>query len=204
MLNYVDRQVEAYGYYERRQNKCFTDMLFTEKCGVFIDVGAHWGYYSLLLAMDRRFRDLKIHSFEPDEINRSQFFSNIFLNRLADKIKVYHEGVSNENRVTRFDVHQDENRGRSCISEHGKTEIAVCRVDDILHYKGQVIGIKIDVEGHELQALEGMCEILRNNKCILQVESFQESARKIEDFLGSLQYKLVNKIDNDHYYLRQV
>jgi len=204
IINYVDRQVEAYRFYERRQNEYFKDVLFAQKCSVFIDVGAHWGYYSLMLALDNRFDTVEIHAFEPDKINRAQLYANVFLNGLVDKINVYDEGVSNENGIKRFNVHQNENRGRSCIAEQGGTEIKVCRLDDRISYTDKVIGIKIDVEGHELQALEGMSAILKNNKCILQIESFNESGRKIQKLLGDCQYKLINTIDNDYYYIKRL
>ncbi|MBT3566159.1 MAG: hypothetical protein HN492_01600 [Porticoccus sp.] len=46
-----------------------------------------------------------------------------------------------------------------------ETKIHVDRLDNIIEaVVGSFIAIKIDIEGHELQALHGMRNILRNNK----------------------------------------
>ena len=51
--------------------------------------------------------------------------------------------------------------------------------------KNDKIAIKIDVERHEQNVLEGMREILKNNTVILQVEIFDDRKDKILKYLKS-------------------
>jgi hypothetical protein len=44
-------------------------------------------------------------------------------------------------------------------------------LDDFLALSGRRLAIKLDVEYHECQVLEGMLRTLRDNRCVVQVEA---------------------------------
>ena len=52
------------------------------------------------------------------------------------------------------------------------------RLDDELPLKGHRIVFKIDIQYHELTALQGMKSLLRDNDCFLQVECVEKYARR--------------------------
>ena len=44
------------------------------------------------------------------------------------------------------------------------------RLDTVLDIAGKLLVVKIDVEGHEEQAVEGLLALLGRNHCVLQIE----------------------------------
>ena len=66
--------------------------------------------------------------------------------------------------------------------------------------KNRICFVKIDVEGHELNVIQGSKEFLKNNFCLIQVEiSHENSLREFDIVMNRLGYSLVKKID-DYYY----
>lgn len=201
MRNRVDRQIDSFSKYETPQVEFLFGMLKKKSCDYFVDIGSHWGYYSLVLANDADFNNTQIMAFEPDEINRNQLYANLFLNKLQDRIKVYEQAISSEEGEIRFHHFDENNRGRSCISEDGEIVVKTTRLDNILNVNNKSIGIKIDVEGHELNVISGMGDVLKNNKCILQIESFADVLPELKKSMSSLGYTLIKTINSDHYFV---
>lgn len=200
MRNRVDRHIDASSEYERRQLVYLFSKLKAINCNCFIDIGSHWGLYSLHFANEGCFSDAKIFAFEPDKVNRYQLYANLFLNKMEDRIRVYGYALSNRKGKARFHHFADNNRGRSGITSEGETEVEVEELDNIVDIKGQAVGIKIDVEGHEVEAISGMSSLLKNNVCVLQVESFESQLPEVHKRLLELGYEKINKIDSDNYY----
>jgi len=198
--NRVDRHIDAFGKYEKPQIDFLFDKLKSAQCSCFIDIGSHWGHYSLLFASRGCFEQAEVHAFEPDLVNRNQLHANLFLNRLQDRIKVYDYALSNQDGELRFHHFDENNRGRSCIAENGEITVKTTRLDSLLKYKGETLGIKVDVEGHELDVISGMQETLMNNKCFVQVESFSEMLPDLLSAMSKLNYKKIATIDSDHFF----
>ena len=55
--------------------------------------------------------------------------------------------------------------------------------DELLNYKNEKLCIKIDVEGHELSVLKGLAKNLKENKCMILVESGDVKFVDVNDFL---------------------
>jgi hypothetical protein len=90
-----------------------------------------------------------------------------------------------------------------------KVEVSKRRLDDLLHFDGKAIAIKIDVEGHELSVLKGMQDLLRNNNCGLMMEVWghvPENVRAVNELLSGLGYTREAKdIEPDtHFYVKTV
>ena len=198
--NRVDRHIDAFSQYEKSQTDFLFNKLKSAQCSCFIDIGSHWGYYSLLFASHNYFDRADIYAFEPDSINRNQLNANLFLNKLQDRIKVYDYALSNQDGTLFFHHFDENNRGRSCIAEDGEITVQTTRLDSVLTLKGQMLGIKVDVEGHELDVISGMQETLKNNKCIIQIESFSEMLPDLLSVMSKLNYKNIATIDSDHYF----
>ena len=200
MKNRVDRQVDAFGIYEKPQIDYLFSRLKAAGCSCFIDIGSHWGYYSVMFASDPAFQSADIYAFEPDKFNRYQMYANLFLNKLHDRITVFEYAISSQEGELKFHHFDENNRGRSCIAEDGEITVKTTRLDTILKLNNKVLGIKIDVEGHELDVISGMTEALKNNKCILQIESFPEYLVELESVMEELGYKKMKSIHADHYF----
>lgn len=200
MKNRIDRRIDAFSEYEKPQIKYLFSQLKENNCTFFIDIGAHWGHYSMLFASETCFDQAEIYAFEPDKINRYQFYANLFLNKLQDRIVVYDDALSSKEGELRFHHFNESNRGKSAIAKNGETNVKTKRLDSLLKPTGEVIGIKIDVEGHELDVISGMTELLGNNSCILQIESFSEPLPELISTMSALGFDNINTIGPDHYF----
>jgi len=200
MRNRVDRHIDAFSIYEQEQ----LDFLFSELkdigCNCFIDIGSHWGHYSLSFAKQACFKNAEVHAFEPDKINRYQLYANLFLNRLQERIHVYEYAISSDEGELKFHHFADNNRGRSCIADDGEVVVQTKRLDSVISLKNNTVGIKIDVEGHELDVISGMKETLKNNICVVQIESFDEILVELQKKMSDLGYSKIKTIDYDHYF----
>ena len=64
----------------------------------------------------------------------------------------------------------------------------------------KVLIVKIDVEGYEQAVIKGMENLLRNNRCLLQVEVFDPSLEAFVSTMGMLGYRLIIEIGPDRYF----
>jgi FkbM family methyltransferase len=128
-----------------------------------VDVGANIGYYALLLANVLGPQG-SIICFEPEPANVAELNRNIAANGL-DNVEVIAKAVGNADGIASFSSGIN-----SGIARDGKGDFTcpVCRLDTVL--TSHVDFIKIDVEGHECQVLEGAQRILRQHHPTLFVE----------------------------------
>ena len=60
--------------------------------------------------------------------------------------------------------------------------------------------MKIDVERHEKNVLEGFNDLISRNKIFLQIEIFNHLLIDIKRFLEKNNFKYLNKIGKDYFY----
>jgi len=78
-------------------------------------------------------------------------------------------------------------------------EIRTARFDDLVTLEDRRIYLKIDVEGHALQALSGMERLFKSNKVFLQIEVDEATEQSVYELLLSYGMMLTNKIGTDWY-----
>ena len=100
-------------------------------------------------------------------------------------ITCYKHGYPKTNSVILEDNHDINN------SKIFETNLKVG--DELLNYKNEKLCIKIDVEGHELSVLKGLAKNLKENKCIILVESGDVKIGDVKDFLIKNNYKQIFK-----------
>ena len=195
--NLVDRHMDTHGVYEPAQLSFLTEQIARHDCKFFIDVGGHWGLYTLWLR--KTFGEkVRYIAFEPDHQNRQQFAANLFLNGVED-VDLRDVGLSNQCGEVKFDRVGIKNRGANKISATGTHTIRVTRGDDVLPIREERLAIKLDVEAHEIEAIEGMRDLLTNNQCVLQVESSKDRLAALEKALGN-SFKRIGIIEFDCYF----
>lgn len=193
----LDKKV-ALELYEDEQITYLARMLDRIKPDLFLDIGAHAALYSII--MKTRHPGLEVHAFEPDRTNLCQLYANLFVNRLPGTIQVHEHGLSDTAGMVSFDTSEaTSSRGTRRISSAGNIEIQVRRLDDVLAGTGRVAAIKIDVEGHECQVVDGARAFLTANRCFLQIESSGDSLERLKDKMAALGYRLVATL-NDHFF----
>ena len=169
-------------FYERDT----TNLLLRLKPKVFVDVGAHIGRFSIILAN----QGSKVISVEPSKENLRQLNKNIRLNNLQNEIKILDVGCSDKRGVNTlyFIPH---NEGLSSFEKKEgaiKETIKIERLDNLckkLNLNSKFIDvIKVDVEGFELNVLKGASKILKTGSPLLVIEITDKKKEKpIKDFL---------------------
>lgn len=203
MNNLIDLRIAARGSYEAEQQAFLLEQIQHKGCSMFCDIGANWGMYTLPIAALEQID--AVHSFEPDEKNRSQLQANIFLNELHNKITIHNCAISSFSGQANFsatkpDTDKLQNRGTSKLSVEGETSVTVKKFDDLLTENNQKTAFKIDIEGNELEALIGMQIYLQNNQCILQIEAFKNTKDELIKEMKNTGYNLIHSIGNDYYF----
>jgi FkbM family methyltransferase len=149
--------------YEERERR-LTDRLLPPDC-LFLDVGAHWGIYSLHALTASA--DIQVVSVEPDPNNLSHLIHNLAANGLDGRAKVVAAAVADRagfqwlKRNTAMGHHLFEDRSRAgCDAIAVRTVtiddlVAECDPDGV-----RPVWIKLDIEGRERAALAGAVTVL--------------------------------------------
>ena len=163
---------------------------------LIMDLGAHYGYYSLLLASRG---PQPIMAVEPIGSNTQVLKKNIIANSFKP-IQVVQAAVSDQTgeREMRVSVASDS----SSFNPHPtgptlKTEKVQTKTINTLAGNQQVGFIKIDVEGHELPTLQGGTEVIKRDHPAILFEYHPESQRlagrgkgELLTWLQKLDYRL--------------
>ena len=175
-----------------------------------VDVGVYRRVYSYRLSQLTK----HVHPFEPNPLLFPYLQKN--LKKLAENITLYKTALSDEEVETdlkipkRFKTLNKNNYeemyklGASTIhkknlltgNEFITLKVKTAKLDDILSNK-EIGFIKIDVEGHEKNVINGAVEIIRRNKPSLLVEiEERHSKTSVEETLN-----FINKLGYKSYFL---
>ena len=156
-------QTFVLGTYEPYMQEAF--VRFVRPGSVVYDVGAHAGYHTVLCALlvgDSG----SIISFEPNPANFHSISRQLDLNSLT-QVTISPFALSDRCGSQRMDISINSRQGRLSASGDLKIETHTC--DCLVETQGFKPPdlIKIDVEGHEGQALEGMQRTLERYKPVV-------------------------------------
>jgi FkbM family methyltransferase len=185
----ISPRAQMLGIYETPASKILEKEL--KDARLFIDVGAHVGYYTLLASKMAK----EIISIEPNPFNYKLLKFNLRINKI-NNVYALNIAASNYNGETgifipklKGKIATDQSKLDNNIS---KIKIRVVKLDDLLLKIGKNPDvIKIDVEGSEMQVLEGLQETLRKGvKCLMIEVHSEENKAKAISFLKTLGYKV--------------
>jgi FkbM family methyltransferase len=135
--------------------------------GVFLDVGANIGYYSLYFAP----KVSSVFSFEPDPRVRLSLERNV---RNKSKIEVIPYAVGATEGKARFVLEQDSEISHlSAIGGDNdkQIEVEVTTIDAFVAARRlKVEAIKIDAEGHDIEVIKGALTTLTEQKPVVLME----------------------------------
>lgn len=191
---YIENETAAawYGLSNRQtpeRDWCFDQI---KRGWTIIDCGAHHGmmtvFFSRCIGSAGR-----VIAYEALPSNAAVIAKNVSLNHCTN-VTVRPVGVGD--RAGKFWV--DYNASNTVVLEDAKyndgRQVEIVRLDDDLSVNLHVNFIKIDVEGYELEALRGMCRILRQRPFLdLEIHNFlfrdrSASLRAIRETLAPLGY----------------
>tara|TARA_B100000586_G_C20074843_1_gene412538 strand:- start:285 stop:1127 length:843 start_codon:yes stop_codon:yes gene_type:complete len=176
---------------------------------IVIDIGAHVGYYTLLMAQLVG-KNGKVYSFEPDPVNFQLLKKSVEINGFENVVLIQ-KAVSNiTDKVKLFLGDNDSAINRIYDAKLGDAKESIdvesIRIDEYFKENDELINfIKIDSEGSEVKIINGMKQFLsRNQELVMMTEFFPFLIKKSGDepnqYLKSLEksgFSLYNILDKN-------
>ncbi len=174
---------------------------------VFIDIGSNIGTYAILSAND----GMRVYAFEPISSNFKALRLNVILNNLENKIMLFPFALGAKRYKTDFkfdltntgashkaDIEPDDNY-KPFVEK--TLEAEVVPLDEIISELDikltDRIFMKIDVEGMEVQVLEGARKFLQTYPNILIVmESVHSGREQLTEILQNIDHFEILEVDN--------
>jgi FkbM family methyltransferase len=165
---------------------------FFPKDGFYLDIGANIGNHCVQLK--HHLPNISIWAFEP-------YFENYELLKLNTKglsnVHCFYLGVGSCNSMVHFDDGHNSNSGVVKVVEHSNNTNLVISLDTI-NLPEAVKFIKIDVEGFEKSAFEGMVNLLQKDKPMIWLEDIGGDA---VEFLLINDYIIIDSQEESQDYL---
>lgn len=179
----VDRSIYLHGVHEP-----LTSAAFCALCplgGVVLDIGAHIGQFTLLAAK-RVGPTGRVLAFEPNPETRTRLDANVALNGLAN-VTVVAEGLAAQSGTRRLyfggEAHNIGAASLDAKAGQQWVEVTCARLDDVVEREGvgRVDLVKLDVEGAEVEVLEGGGETMANHRpaVVFEANEGAEAALRI-------------------------
>jgi FkbM family methyltransferase len=174
-------------------------------CGVFIDVGAHCGSFSI--PFESFFE--RVLAIEPLPDNYRALERNIALNGLAGKIRPFNFAAAEAGGPGTLFLDGDE-KSSLFSTGHSSDSVGVTlrSLDDLLNGEGvspaDVRLLKVDVEGAELRVLAGARRLLSEGSAIVVLEANTAVATKdLQTFMDGIGYVELRVADGRNLFFRR-
>ena len=169
---------------------------------VILDIGANIGNHTLYWAKERNAK--KIYSFEPYPYSYRILQKNVEINDLENIVTTCPFGISDKEAKGSVVTFCPTNIGGLKFENDVNGDFDFKPLDS-LNIKEKIDLIKIDVEGAELEVLNGGIETIKRNRPIIIIETFDKK-ETIEKLLYSIGYEFYddNRAMCDYiYYCRE-
>jgi FkbM family methyltransferase len=167
-IGYLARYETQFGGYEY-PTRCFLDQ-HLQPGDVFIDVGAHWGLYALTAAT-RWPGEVAVLAIEPEPENLRRLQEWIIQNNAAQDVTVVAAAAGAREGTVTFA--RNSTMGHAVAEPGAKTPFGTfaaraTTVDAALQQHPKLLGrrtfLKIDVEGHEPEVIEGAGALIESGR----------------------------------------
>jgi FkbM family methyltransferase len=175
LTDFVDQYLYL-GAYEKQDYDELTSIMPVG--GVFLDVGAHIGIYTLAMARAAG-PSGSVHSFEPNPASFARLSHHVLQNGLAN-VRLNQVAVGSAEGRAKLNAPTKENSGAASLLSTNMParfgarpiEVQVTSLDAYCkrHTFERVDVIKIDCQGYELQVLEGASNVLQTFRPRLLLE----------------------------------
>ena len=177
----------------------------------FFDVGANLGVYSIFLGNSGACR--RMIAFEPGPATFKELSANLDLNfGGTGRVEAHNAAVSAEPGEAQFDTRRSLGPGARILSREGQKargeviSVPTVRLDDVIGEGARDAILKMDVEGHELQALAGADQTVRNRCAVAQVECWAGKKfrrQQLRAYMEERGFSLLCRVKGDHIFLHE-
>lgn len=132
--------------------------------GLMVDVGANYGYYSLLWASQNR--DNRVVAFEAVEGNADAMRENVSINSLSEQITIVRKAAGKKSGNFYFDLGPSSQStwGGFSMKKATSKKVDVVTLDEYLSSIINIDVLKIDVEGADTWVLYGAQKLLTEKR----------------------------------------
>jgi FkbM family methyltransferase len=170
-FDFVGHNINAFGRYEKAELQELSEVIVrSQRRGAALDIGANIGNHSFFLAS----LFTTVHAFEPNESVVPLLKYNL---RNKSNVVVHAFGASSDNTTLPAEVPPDNIGGGRVLSDATasdgfQTSFEVRRLDEEaeLAALGSIDFIKMDIEGHELEAINGMASLIQSHGPMIAFE----------------------------------
>lgn len=192
LSDWIQQQIYFLGEYHSEQRISSFWKNIIRKSNYIIDAGANVGYYTLI-ASKKIGSDGRIYSFEPVSKTYNRLIENVKLNNFSNIIPIKKALSHTDNQEIELFIADDKNWGMSSIYSHdrfaGYKEIAETLTIDSFIIDNEIDKmdlIKIDVEGSEMDVINGMKDCISKYDPTILVEINQDIISKKNDYVESI------------------
>lgn len=155
---------------------------------VVVDAGAYPGEFSIAAAK----KGAKVIALEPDPQNVEELKDNLALNGVENDVEVVEKGLWN--RRTEKSFQRDKGIGMaSRLDKDAEAKIQLDTLDNIVSDREKPDLVKMDIEGAEIEALDGCVQTIDEHNPIFEIATyhFRDGRRTYQD--------IERKLDNRGY-----
>ena len=186
---YIGRSLDVYGEFSELESELFRHIL--QPGMTALDIGANIGVHTVAMAQMVGEQG-RVVAIEPQRIIYQMLCGNLALNNVANTVTLM-VGIGRENGMINLpviDYNRQNNFGGVSLSSYAAGETVQLVTIDAMNLP-HCNFIKLDVEGMELEALQGALQTIRKHKPILYVENDRpEKSEPMLRFLLSEGYRL--------------
>lgn len=165
-----------------------------------LDIGANIGNHTLYFLNECHAKF--VYCFEPSSDTFSMLKRNIEINHIEDRTILVNAGVGRTSGKGVISSSREGNTGFTQIEPSENGDIRIVAVDDMA-IEDEIGLIKIDVEGFELEVLNGMLKTIEKNKPFVMIEIDNSNFSEAQSLFEKLGYSYVtlNKYQKNENYL---
>lgn len=184
--------------YQKNQRKASFNFLDNKRTA--IDVGANVGLWAKDIC--EIFNDVKL--FEPYKLNTECLKKNL---ENYQNFEIFECALSNISSSGELYIHEKGLGANSLVPGDGITKTEEIQLKKLDEFKFTNIDyIKIDVQFHELEVIEGSIDTLKNNDPVLCIEAARRNeeelsyVKKFVSILESLNFKIVGGLGKELFF----
>ena len=172
---------------------------YIKKNAIILDIGANIGNHSIYWVVKSDAK--RVYSFEPIQDTFKILKKNVEINNLNNKIKIFNIGLSDQKINGSISSYNPKNIGGTVVKQNSNGNLLLDKLDNIKIEEDRADFVKIDVEGHELEVLQGARNTLLKYKPIVFIETFPDKKPKVHEYLTNLGYRLERSFINNYLYV---